>query len=103
MRFDDLQRKPGGDTGIERIAAFLQNAHPDRGGNPMGGGDDTEGPFDFRPGRERIGIDFAHWIPSLVDAAWRAHLTTAKAVCQPVHCIATIVVIRLIPRREPDY
>jgi hypothetical protein len=64
MWFHDLQRKPGGDSGIERIAAFLQNAHPDSGGNPMGGGDDTESAFDFRPGREGIGIDFnlAHWI-----------------------------------------
>jgi hypothetical protein len=52
----------------------------------MGGGDDTEGAFDFRPGRERIGIDFAHWIPSLVDAAWRAHFTTNKAACQPAQC-----------------
>src|SRR3977135_95874 len=44
-------------------------------------------------------IEIHHW----VDVAWRAHLNTAKAVCQPARRTATIVVIMLIPRREPDY
>jgi hypothetical protein len=36
MRLHDLQRKGGGDTGVEGIAAFFQNAHPDRRGDPVG-------------------------------------------------------------------
>ena len=59
MRLDDLQREGGGDTGVKRVAAFLQDSHADGGGDPMGRGDDPERAFDFRPGGERIGIDVA--------------------------------------------
>ncbi len=60
MRLDHLQRKGGGDPGVEGVAAFFQDAHPDRGGDPVRRGDDPERAFDFRPRGERIGIDIAH-------------------------------------------
>ena len=59
MRLDHLQRKGGGDAGVERVAAFFQNTHADGGRDPVGRGDHAEGAFDFRPGREWIGIDVA--------------------------------------------
>ena len=52
VRFHHLQREGRGDAGVERVAAALQGAHADRGPDPMGGGDDPEGPVDLRPGRE---------------------------------------------------
>ena len=60
MRLDHLQGEGGGDAGIEGVAAFFENAHPDRGGDPVRRGDDAESAFDFRPRGERIGIDIAH-------------------------------------------
>ena len=63
MRFDHLQRKCSGDTGVECIAALLKSGHPDRGRNPVGRGDDPEGAFDFWPRGEGIGIDIAHCYP----------------------------------------
>jgi hypothetical protein len=65
MRLDDLQRKRGGDTGVEGIAALFQRRHPDRGGDPVGRSHDPESAFDFRPGGEWIGVDLAHGNPSL--------------------------------------
>ena len=64
MRLDHLQREGGGDAGVEGVAALFQNSHADRGGDPVGRGHDAEGALDFRPGGERIGIDFAHGNPS---------------------------------------
>ena len=65
MRLDDLQREGGGDAGIEGVAASFQNAHADRGRDPVRRGDHAEGAFDLGPGGERIGIDLgnagAHW------------------------------------------
>jgi hypothetical protein len=52
----------------------------------MGGCHDPKGAFDFRPGRERIRIDVAHWDPLLGWCRGRAHLTTARAACQPARC-----------------
>ena len=59
MRLDDLQGKGCGDSSVKRVAALLEDAHADGGSDPMGRGDDAERAFDFRPGGERIGIDFA--------------------------------------------
>ena len=63
MRLDHLQREGGGNTGVEGVAAFFQDAHADGGGDPVRRGHDAEGAFDFRPGGERIGIDVAHGNP----------------------------------------
>ena len=63
MRLDHLQRKGGGDTGVEGVAAFFQDAHADGGSDPMRRSDHTKGAFDFRPCGERIGIDVAHGNP----------------------------------------
>jgi hypothetical protein len=60
MRLHDLEGECGRDRGIERIAAPFKDRHADRGGNPVGRGDDAEGAFDLGPGGERIGIDVAH-------------------------------------------
>ena len=60
MRLDHLERERGCDRGIEGVAAFFQCRHADRGRDPMRRGDDAEGAFDFRTGRERVGIDDAH-------------------------------------------
>jgi hypothetical protein len=63
MRLHHLQREGGRNTGVERVAAFFQDAHADRGGDPVRRGDDAESAFDFRAGGERIGIDVAHGNP----------------------------------------
>src|ERR1044071_1713834 len=52
MRLDYLQREPGCDGCIEGVAAALENAHRDRGGEPMRGGHDPEGAADLGAGRE---------------------------------------------------
>ncbi len=65
MRLDHLQRECGRDTGIESVAALFQRGHPDRGRDPVGRGHDAESAFDFRPCRERVGIDVAHGIPGV--------------------------------------
>ena len=65
MRLDHLQGEGGGDGGVERIAAFLQDAHADRGRNPMGGGDHAEHALDLGAGGEGIWIDVAHGCPWL--------------------------------------
>ena len=49
MRLDHLQRERRGDAGVEGVAAALQHAHADRGGDPVRGGDDAEGAVDLGP------------------------------------------------------
>ena len=82
MRLDHLQREGGGDAGVEGVAAALQHRHADRGGDPVGRGDDAEGAVDLGPRGERIGIDVAHGNPSFCLAVRRAHLITGRAGCQ---------------------
>ena len=60
MRLDHLQRERGRAGRIERVAAALQDAHADRGRDPVGRGDDPERAFDLGAGGERIGIDEIH-------------------------------------------
>ena len=60
MRLDHLQRERGRAGRIEGVAAALQNAHADRGRDPVGRGDDPEGAFDLGTGGERIGSDEIH-------------------------------------------
>ena len=60
MRLDHLQREGGGDRGVEGVAALLQRRHADRGGDPMGRGDDAERALDLGPRGERIRIDVFH-------------------------------------------
>jgi hypothetical protein len=67
MRLDHLQRKRRGDAGVESVAAPLQYAHSDRGGDPVGGRDHPERAFDLGPGSEGIWINIAHGHP-----LWRA-------------------------------
>ena len=74
MWLDHLQREGGGDSGVERVAALFQRGHPNCGGDPVGGGHDAKRAFDFRPGRERIGIDVAHRSPSFCIKRWRGAL-----------------------------
>jgi len=57
MRLDDLQGEGGGDGSVEGVAALFEHAHPDRCGDPMGGGDHPEGADDLRTGGEGVGID----------------------------------------------
>jgi hypothetical protein len=64
MRFDDLQDESRGDGRVEGVAAFLENAHADRRGDPVRRGDDTECADDLRPRGERIGIDESHGVIS---------------------------------------
>ena len=47
MRLDDLQGEAGGDRRVKGIAALFEDAHRDRGGQPMGGRDDPEGAADL--------------------------------------------------------
>ena len=68
MRLDDLQGEGRGDRRVEGVAAPLQDAHADRGGDPVRGGDDAEGADDLGPGGERVGIDEFHG-PASKDAA----------------------------------
>ena len=60
MRLDHLQREGGGDRGVEGVAAFFERRHADRGGDPMGRGDDAERAVDLGPCGERIRIDVFH-------------------------------------------
>ena len=52
MRLHHLQREGGRHPGVERVAAALQHAHADGGGDPVRGGDDAEGAVDLGPRRE---------------------------------------------------
>jgi hypothetical protein len=52
MRFDDLQCKSYGDSGVEGITAFLQNAHASGRAEPMGTSHDTKRPDDLWAGGE---------------------------------------------------
>ncbi len=88
MRLDHLQCERGGDTGVEGIAAFLKGGHADRGGDPVGRGDDAKGAFDLGPGGEGIGVDVAHGNPGVRRAGAggaldhsRGSLPTASAQC----------------------
>ena len=54
MRLDHLQGERGRAGGVERVAAALQNAHADRGGDPMRRGHDAEGAVDLGPRGERV-------------------------------------------------
>ena len=60
VRLDHLQRESGCNRGIEGITALFQRRHTDRGGDPVGGGDDAERAFDLGPRGKGIGIDVAH-------------------------------------------
>ena len=59
VRLDHLQREGGGDRGVEGVAAALQRAHADGGGDPVRRGDDAEGAVDLGPRGEGVGIDVA--------------------------------------------
>ena len=52
VRLDDLEGEPGGDRGVERVAAPLKHGHADRRGQPVGGRHHPEGPGQLRPRRE---------------------------------------------------
>ena len=82
MRLDHLQREGGGDRGVEGIAALLQGRHADRGGDPMGRGDDAERAVDLGPRGERIGIDVFH----LGLPAGRRHLISFRQPPQSPIC-----------------
>ena len=60
MRLDHLQRERGRHRRVEGVAAALQDAHADRGRDPVRGGADAEGAVDLGPRGEGIGIDVAH-------------------------------------------
>ena len=60
VRLDHLQDEGGGDGGVERVAAFFQNPHPDRGCDPMRRSDDPECALDLRTGGECVWIDIGH-------------------------------------------
>ena len=60
VRLDHLQRERGRAGGVEGVAAALQDAHADRGRDPVGRGDDAEGALDLGAGGERIRIDEIH-------------------------------------------
>ena len=47
MRLDDLQGEAGGDRRVKGSAALFEDAHRDRGGQPMGRRDDPEGAADL--------------------------------------------------------
>ena len=51
---------PGGDGGVEGVAASLQDRHADGGGDPMGRGDHAERAVDLGPGGKGILIDVFH-------------------------------------------
>lgn len=53
---DHLQHEGRSDTGVERVAAALEQRHAGRAGQPMGGGHDTEGAEDFRASRKHDAI-----------------------------------------------
>src|ERR1700722_641141 len=84
VRLDHLQGEGGGDGGVERVAAFFQDAHAHRGRNPVGRGDHAEHAFDFGAGGGGIGIDIAPGYPWLRSSVKAAQLTTASALCQLV-------------------
>ena len=60
MRLHHLQRKRRGHRGVKGIAALFQDLHADRGGDPMGRGDDPECAFDLGTRGERVRIDIGH-------------------------------------------
>ncbi|MDQ0375760.1 hypothetical protein J2X26_004098 [Cellulomonas humilata] len=53
---DDAQREAGGHRGVERVAAGLQDPHPDRRREPVGGGDHAEGSDELGAGGEHLSI-----------------------------------------------
>ena len=67
MRFHHLQRERGRDRGVERVAALLQHAHADRGGDPVRRSHDAERAVDLRARGEGIRIDIFH----ANEARWR--------------------------------
>ena len=60
MRLDDLERKRGGNGGVESVAAFFQRRHADGGRDPVRRRHDAERAFNFRTRRERVRVDEAH-------------------------------------------
>ncbi len=54
VRLDDLEGQPGGDGGVECVAAGLEGRHAGRGGQPVGGGDHAEGAGELGPGGEHL-------------------------------------------------
>jgi hypothetical protein len=60
MRLDDLQHEGGRDTRVEGVAAPLEDAHADRGRDPMRRRDDAERAIDLRPRGEGAGVVNAH-------------------------------------------
>src|SRR4051812_5422137 len=49
---DDLEGQPGGDGGVEGVAAALEDRHACGGGQPVGGGDHAEGAGQLGAGGE---------------------------------------------------
>jgi hypothetical protein len=60
MWLDDLQREGCGYTGVEGVAAPLQNSHTDRRRNPVRAGDHAERALDLGPRGEPARVDEAH-------------------------------------------
>ena len=52
VRLDDLEHEAGRDRGVEGVAAFLQDGHAGRRGEPVRGRHHAERPRELRPGRE---------------------------------------------------
>ena len=71
MRFHHLQGEGGGDGGVECVAAFFQDAHADRGGDPVRGGNHPEHALDLGAGGEGIGIDVAHGLWLFSAYVWK--------------------------------
>ena len=65
MRLDHLQRERRRERRVERVAAALQDAHADRGRDPVRGGHDAERAVDLGPGGERVRSDEIHAAPGL--------------------------------------
>src|SRR6202012_3658475 len=63
VRLDNLQRESGGDAGVKGVASALENAHADRGRNPVRGRNDSKGSLNLGSGRESVRIDKAHYRP----------------------------------------
>ena len=60
MRLDHLKRERSGTSGIEGIAAALQDAHADRRGDPVCGRHHAESALDLRTRGEPVWIDEIH-------------------------------------------
>lgn len=57
VRLDDLQRKRGGNSGIEGVAAAFKHPHPHRARDPVRRCHDAERALDFWPRGEAVRIE----------------------------------------------